>query len=282
MRYVLGLPATVVLVSLTALAQPVARSGQEQPPAKFTPAQQEEFLRTAKVLESRSIAEGVTNSTRVTLEKDGFRHSAHFQNIDVAKKEFHSANYSETNFKDTYTFNIAGYRLAVLLGIGDMAPVSVERRVHGTTGALTWWVDDVLMDEKKRIATGTQPPDQARWNYEMEVVRTFDQLIANTDRNLGNLLIDKRWRIWMIDHTRAFRMQTSLLKPENLSRCDRSMLERMRGLTEEALKQQLTPWVASMERKGLLARRDLIVRFFDAQIAKTSEAAVLFDRPKRE
>jgi hypothetical protein len=33
-------------------------------------------------------------------------------------------------------------------------------------------------------------------------MRAFDQLIYNTDRNLGNLLIDGDWRIWMIDHTR--------------------------------------------------------------------------------
>jgi len=40
----------------------------------------------------------------------------------------------------------------------------------------------------------------------MWVVRLFDQLIYNTDRNLGNLLIDKSWRLWMIDHTRAFKV----------------------------------------------------------------------------
>ena len=28
----------------------------------------------------------------------------------------------------------------------------------------------------------------------MWVVRLFDQLIYNVDRNLGNLLIDKQWR----------------------------------------------------------------------------------------
>ena len=37
-------------------------------------------------------------------------------------------------------------------------------------------------------------------------VRMFDQLIYNVDRNLGNLVIDKNWTIWMIDHSRAFRL----------------------------------------------------------------------------
>ena len=38
-------------------------------------------------------------------------------------------------------------------------------------------------------------------------VRLFDQLITNVDRNLGNLLIDKNWTVWMIDHSSAFRLR---------------------------------------------------------------------------
>ena len=48
----------------------------------------------------------------------------------------------------------------------------------------------------------------------MWVVRLFDQLIYNTDRNLGNLLIDKDWRLWMIDHTRAFKTFTEPEEPQ--------------------------------------------------------------------
>ena len=36
-------------------------------------------------------------------------------------------------------------------------------------------------------------------------MRVFDELIANTDRNQGNMLIDKQWKLWLIDHTRGFR-----------------------------------------------------------------------------
>jgi hypothetical protein len=34
------------------------------------------------------------------------------------------------------------------------------------------------------------------------------------------------------------------------------------------------------EIRGLLARRDKIVKFFDGEVAKKGEAAVLFDLPK--
>ncbi len=264
-----------------AIALPLLLPAEDGPPAPLTPVQQEDFLRTAKVVQSRPIGKGVTHAARVTLEKDGFRHDAEFQTSDVAMAEFRTATEIEVNFKDTYKFNIAAYRLAVLLGLADMVPVSVERRIQGRYGALVWWIDDVEMDERQRVATKTESPDQTRWNRELEVVHVFDELIANTDRNMGNIIIDKQWRIWMIDHTRAFRTHTWLLKPQHLRHCDRALLERMRALTDATLKEQLSPWVNSLERKGLLARRDIIVRFFDDGVAKTSAAAVLIDRPAR-
>jgi hypothetical protein len=39
--------------------------------------------------------------------------------------------------------------------------------------------------EKKKRA----PPDEDGFNHQMYIVRVFDQLIYNTDRNLQNLLI---------------------------------------------------------------------------------------------
>ena len=69
-------------------------------------------------------------------------------------------------------------------------------------------------------------PTPRAWNRQMWVVRLFDQLIYNTDRNLGNLLIDKDWRLWMIDHTRAFKLFTEPKSPKNLApQCARGLLE---------------------------------------------------------
>ena len=59
------------------------------------------------------------------------------------------------------------------------------------------------MDEGERIKTKASAPDSTLWNHQMWVVRVFDQLIANVDRNLGNLLVDKTWTVWMIDHSRV-------------------------------------------------------------------------------
>jgi len=104
----------------------------------------------------------------------------------------------------------------------------------------------------------------------------FDQLIFNVDRNLGNLRIDERWHIWMIDHTRSFRTRRDLNSPKNLVSCDRRLLAKMKALDEATLRKELAPYLNREELKGLLARRDLIVRFFGSK----GESA-LYERPAR-
>lgn len=92
----------------------------------------------------------MTNTRRATLSDGQITHDAQIQTVDVTKNVFIPARGpSEINFKDSYRYNIAGYELALLLG-PDNVPVSVERRVEGRQAAMTWWIDDVLMDEGKR------------------------------------------------------------------------------------------------------------------------------------
>ncbi len=250
----------------------------------LTLSDQEDFLRTANIIEApRDINKGVTNSRYAALEKAGIKHRVHIQTIDEAKAQFQSRRGTEMNFKDSYKFNIAAYELAKLLGIADMVPPSVERRQAGNTASFTWWVDDVIMDETQRIRDHVQPPDLDRWNRQMHIVRVFDQLIYNTDRNVGNLLIDKNWNIWMIDHTRAFRMMKDLPSARNLAQCDRQMLARLRALDRATVQDTIGAprLLTRMEIDGLLARRDKIVKYFDEQVKIKGERAVLYDRPAR-
>ena len=46
------------------------------------------------------------------------------------------------------------------------------------------------------------------------------------DRNKGNVLYTKDWRVIMIDFTRAFRLDHELRYPETLQTCDRSSVQR--------------------------------------------------------
>ena len=49
------------------------------------------------------------------------------------------------------------------------------------------------MDEGGRQEKKAEAPDLRKWEHQMATLRVFDALIANTDRNKGNLLIDKDW-----------------------------------------------------------------------------------------
>jgi hypothetical protein len=249
----------VVAAAVTVVSVPA--TGQDAAP-KLTVAEKEQFLLKAKVGKAKSAARGITGTSRATLSNGTLTHEASIQSIDEYKPRFESPGGTEINFKDTYKFNIAGYKLSRMLGI-PMVPPSVPRKHNGTMSSFTWWVDDVLMEELDRMKKKVEPPDQEDWNHQMHVVRVFDQLIYNMDRNLGNLVIDKQWRIWMIDHSRAFRMYEQLKEVKNLQKCEKTLFGNLKGLTEEECKRELKDWLSPLEIQGMLKRRDKIVAHFE-------------------
>lgn len=269
-----------VLISwmLTPLAgRPALARGQppQSAAAVLSDAEIESFLREAKIVRTRSVGKGVTNSIRATLTDGTLTHDAHIQTIDQRRNVGPSNRGQELNFRDSWQFNIAAYRLDRLLGL-NLVPVSVERRYRGKSGAFTWWVDDVIMDEGERHKKSVQPPNPALWNEVMQLVRMFDQLIYNMDRNMGNLVITKDWRVWAIDHTRAFRLHKDLKSPANVTRCDRGVLEALKRLDRETLERELDEYLTTWERDAMLARRDAIVK-----IIESAGPGAVFDRRDR-
>ena len=252
----------------------------QAPPASaptLTPEEMEAFLTKARVSNLRDAGGGVTLSRRATLTDGQLTHDAHIQTVDVAQQVFQAGRNTELNFKDTYRYNIAGYRVALLVGLNTV-PMSVERNVDGKIAAVTWWVDDVKMDEQDRLKTKELGPDPLRTTKQIQIMRVFDELIQNRDRNQGNILWTSDWTMWLIDHTRAFRLGKDLLKPENLSRCDRDLLERLRAMTAESLAKAVGSSLTKPEQDALLARRDRIVKHYDDRIARLGEPVVLFTR----
>lgn len=248
---------------------------------RLTRAQMEEFLRTAKIVSTKRTTIGITGSLRATMTDGAVTHDAHIQSVDESKPSMQTATGTELNFRDSWKYNIAAYRIDKLMDL-NMIPVSVERKVPGVgTAAVTWWVDDVLMDEVTRYKKKIEPPNQLDWNRQMYIVRVFDQLIYNTDRNLQNLLMTKDWRLWMIDHTRAFRMQKSLKETKNLVQCDRKLLDALKRLDRTTIERECNEYLTGPEITGMLARRDLIVKFFESQITKKGATQVLYDAPGR-
>jgi hypothetical protein len=269
-----GLGYVIVLTATLLTAGAAAADAQQ-----LSDTEQEQFLAKAKIVKTKAASKGITGSLRATLTDGTITHDAHIQCIDEAKREFKTDRGTELNFRDSYKFNIAAYKLDRMLGVGNV-PVTVERKVAGKSCAIDWWVDNVMMDEGTRKKQKLDAPDPESWNERMYVVRVFDQLIYNVDRNMQNLLILKNWDIVMIDHSRTFRLQHALENPKNLVKCDRTLLANLRALEADQVLRRLSPYVTKSEVQGLMARRDLIVKFFDERVKEKGEAAVLYDLPR--
>ena len=264
----------VVVLALVSLVAPLAGQatvGQ----APVTREEIEAFMRTAKVVGNRSTPSGVTRPSRLTLSDGAFKHDAVFQPIDERKPIFKpDFGKTEMNFVDSWKYNIAAARLAGLLGLAEMMPPTIEYRYAGKTGALAWWMDN-LMNESERLKKKIGPPDPTSWNNDMYRMRVFMELVRDNDRNLTNVLISPEWRVIMIDFTRAFRL-TDTIRPLELERADRALLAMMEGLTADALATATKGYLTDGEVKAVMRRRDLIASHYRNLVQKLGEAKVLY------
>jgi hypothetical protein len=155
-------------------------------------------------------------------------------------------------------------------------PPTVERRIAGRSGSLQMWVE-AAMTEADRKQRGLEAPDPAAWNAQMHKVRLLHQLTYNTDhRNVRNVLLDPTFRVYAVDSSRAFRIQTDLLAPDDLLRFSRAVIGTLAALDRPALEASLRPWLDGRQIDGLLARRDRILALVKERIAEKGEEAVLY------
>ncbi len=264
----------VLVVVAVCLAVASATAIAQEP--NLTEQQMREFLLKAKIVDSRPIGKGVTSPWRLTLSDGSLKHDAAFQPIDENKvSEQLSDGTTEFGFRDSYHFNIAAFELAKLVGLGDMMPVTVERSWAGNKGSLSWWLP-VKMDEQERRRRKIQPPDVNAWNMQIARMWVFSELVYDTDRNMTNVLIGEDWKVWMIDFSRAFRPFHKLHDPRVLGMCDRQLLERLRRLDEREVLEKTKPHLDKTLVKAVMARRDLLVAFYEKRIAEQGEKAVLY------
>jgi hypothetical protein len=181
----------------------------------------------------------------------------------------------ETDFVDSYKYNIAAYQLAELVGLDDMLPVYVERKWDGKTGSLSWWLP-VKMDDAERFEKKIEPPDAEKWNQQMFRIRVFDELIYDTDPNLTNVLIGPDWTVYRIDFSRAFRKSKELRGEKNLVKCDRQLFEKLKSLKADEVAEKTKRYLTKDEINGVMARRDKIVAKFQTMIAQKGEKEVLY------
>jgi hypothetical protein len=221
----------------------------------------EHFLKKAKVTARRKIGTGVTHPEKVTLELDRAVREAVFKTID---EKF-----------DNWRNEVAAYELDKLLGIG-MVPPTVERSVGGSSGSLQLWVTGSTMDKYDGSF-----PDIERWRDQVSVMWLFDDLIANVDRHLNNAMVSPEHRLMLIDHSRSFRDSEELRNDLNANvtgtngrlwvveydqnrqrfptRYPRSLIERLRSLTDKEIKDAIDRHVWGWTQKLVLERRKRIL-----------------------
>jgi len=173
-------------------------------------------------------------------------------------------------YTESYKAEIAAYHLDRLLEM-HMVPPVVERRVDGRVGAAVMWIEDT---KGWNIAKPIQGPEP-RWSQQVSRMKLFDQLIANIDRNQGNLLYDTDWHLFLIDHSRAFTTRTSLDGMAVPAAVDRELWQRIEALTPADLERALGAWLTDGERQAILTRRDKM-RVAIARLVKDKGAAMVF------
>jgi hypothetical protein len=241
----------------------------------LTTEQIKHFLLTAKIVNVHDAKKGITHTHRFTLSDGTVTHDASFQSIDEHKASQRFATGTETQFVDSYKYNLAAYELAQLLGLDDLLPVYVERMWQGNPGSLSWWLP-VKMDDADRRKQNLSPPDSDAWNYQIYKVRVFDVLVADSDPNLTNMLIGENWQIWRVDFTRAFRLSKDIADPRDLVHCEKHLWEKLNALTASELSAKTKSYLTKSEVEGVMARRDKIVAQFQRMISEKGENQVLY------
>jgi hypothetical protein len=153
-------------------------------------------------------------------------------------------------FKESYKTEIAAYELDKLLKM-DMVPPTVERQLEGNRGAAQQWVENVVDAADPAIPAG-----ESRGHWEKQLVRMtmFDNLIGNRERNKRNMLRDKAWGLILIDHSRAFGVESELY--HKMSAIDDAYWAGIERLTPAQLDGALQPWLDPQEINAILERRE--------------------------
>lgn len=222
--------------------------------------QMEEALVTGKIVKMEDVPIGVTKPQRATLE-NGSR---------FAWKPIRPG-YSK-GFMESYKAEVAAYKLDRMLDM-HMVPPIVERKLDGLTGAAVLWVENT---KGWSVAAPPQGPEPM-WSRQLTRMKMFDLLIANIDRNQGNLIYDADWHLFLIDHSRAFIDKKDLKNLAPLGRVDRELWNKMKALTMDDLNRGLEKWVGDKEKKALLLRRDLMAKNIDELVKKRGDASVFYN-----
>jgi hypothetical protein len=221
----------------------------------------EEFLRQAEVVEDVLVGEGITEPHKLTLRRGDTERHAVFKDIDVELEGMVRTNRFEQEFTDRYAYEVAAYRLDRYLGLG-LVPVTVVREVNGKPGSVQLWIEDHItltesLEEQRPVN------DFDLLVQRLTVMWVFDALIANIDRNYGNVLVDlQQDSFYLIDHSRAFRSSGKIPKLEEGKGVPipPSLATRLEALDVEELKELLRDLLSPDQIRAIAVRRDRLLK----------------------
>lgn len=244
-------PATPAALAVTeTTATPYAWRGQES--------EVEEYLKSARIERFTDVPVGVTKPRRGYFADGGLVHSMCWKPIVT----------SRGSRPENYRSEIAAYRLSRLLGL-DVVPPAVQRSIGGDYGAVIYWIDNV------RPWDPAAPPARAgaKWSAQTARMMMFDLLIANIDRNRGNLLVDDDGNLYLIDHSRAFGTGKGFGTVRPPQQFDRQLWQRMASLTRADFDAAVGQWLDKTQIDAMLARRDAMRVHIDRQVQAQGETA---------
>ena len=244
--------------------------------------QWEDFLKTAEIVKSELIGEGVTKPWKLWLKKGTIEKKAAWKDVDKRQGDF----------VDSWKYEIAAYRIDKLLGL-NMVPITIEREFKGKQGALSLWVDSKyngleIMENNIPIPNwALKQTDDMKY-----ITRFWDSVIANDDRTQENYRFTEDWRTIIIDHSRAFRSNKENMEklmcgangikrkddggPYLIQRIPRALFEKIKALDLASLKQAVGPYLNDQELEAIIARKPLLVKEIGEMIQKNGEKNVLY------
>jgi hypothetical protein len=252
-------------------AVPAAQETWEQ----YQGADAERFLRTARVRGMKGLGTGVTLPQKAEMVLDGVTHFAVFKTIDERRMGITQIGLeSELNFQDSWQLEVAAYAVDRTIGL-KLVPATIERHYNGKVGSLQWWVQSRFSEEDRRKQKA-EPPDRETWDRVWLKMFLFDQLIANVDRHMKNILITGDWDLRLIDHSRSFRSTRDLKDPKRLTRFSRELIEGMKTLEYQDMRKKVGKYLMDDQIKAMLFRRDLILKLVSERVAAVGEARTFY------
>ena len=264
---------SIITIPKTPLPQRIWIDANGDPLPFYNEDQVMEFLRTAEIVERKSLPVGVTDPIRMKLRKDGIEVHAVFRYVDTVYDSVRMEDGRlRVNFKDSCHFEPAAYEISKLLGM-DSVPPTVTRRIGTDNGTLQIWVYDTIMESDR----DEQSPDRIAWNQQVQLMYMFDALIGNDDRTAQNLLIDENFKLWLIDHTRAFYRGAEAASLGKVIYVEKGFWEALQGLDTASLNEAVGDYLSNSEIEQVLERRDRVVSHVSALIETRGEGAVLYE-----